>query len=139
MQKKSAASQPARQDDPSKYNIPSKPEESLLDRAQILGNGSTWTMVPKTSVLTVPERLKSKLLIAPKGKFVNWKTFLNSNPAWLGVEKVNLPTSSGVSKIDFERFTSINSKDKIIIAVLGNDPISVEPTAIEKVPPKTSK
>lgn len=123
---------------PSKYPL-DKSKRNLLEASQILANGTTWTIVPKTSILTVPERLQNKLVQSPKGKFVDWRTFLNSNPAWLDTEKVNLTTASGRAKIDYEHFATISRRGKITIAIHKGNPVSMSPKGIEKTPPTASK
>ncbi|MFD2160016.1 hypothetical protein ACFSW8_14000 [Rubritalea tangerina] len=129
LQKNSATKQPVHDKKKPKYEKVNLP--SLLERSDILSNGNIWTLVPKNAILYVPQRLQSKVVSAPNGKFVNWQTFLTKNPAWLSTHPVSLKNSSGSDKIDFETFEPVKQRGKIIVAVHNKGPISVTPGTIE--------
>ena len=130
-QKKSGATeQPKNSPSPPKYQR--KKRASLMERSDILSNGTIWTIVPKTAIILKHPRHQSKIVTKPKGKFVNWQTFLNKNPAWLSTYPVDYKIATGESKISFENYEKLKRKGQIIVAVRNKNPISVIPSAIIK-------
>ena len=109
--------------------------EGLIEGSEILSNGAIWTVVPKDSILHRPSNHLSKVVARPRGKFVNWHTFLSRNPAWVSTYPVTLETSSGGSKISYENYEQLKNRGNIIVAVHRKDPISVTPQAIELTKP----
>lgn len=129
MQKNSAAAQNPHVSEVAKYKRST--EIGLAESSDFLCNGTIWTIIPKNSIINLPDRLKSKVLAMPKGKFVPWDEFLLKNPAWLTTAKVDLATSSGESKVDENRLLQFRQTGKIVVAVLEKSPISVTPEALK--------
>ncbi|MGJ8671927.1 hypothetical protein [Rubritalea sp.] len=107
-------------------------KKSLLESSAILSNGKYWTLVPKNALLHVPENLRSKVVTSPRGKLISWKDFSAMNPAWLSKEKIDIATAKGSSPINYERFKVMSNRGKIIVAVLGDNPIGVSSSSVQK-------
>lgn len=111
----------------------------LFERSDILSNGTYWTYLPKNAILHIPDHLKTKIVTSPNGKLVSWEKFHAMNPAWLSKENVDIATATGAKHIDFERFQSITRRNKIIVAVHKNSPISISSRTVQKDPTLASK
>lgn len=129
-QKQSATKQPKRSTKAPKYERVD--QTGLIEGSDILSNGSIWTIVPKNAIIYKPASHASKVANSPKGKFVNWNTFLAKNPAWLSSYPVDLQTSSGAAQISFETLQLLQRRGKIVVAVHNKGPVSVTPDAIQR-------
>lgn len=83
----------------------------------ILTSGSTYTIVPKKSVLNFPERHRNRISQKPKGKFLFFKDFKANNYGWIDTHKVTLEQSKGVTNISEEKLDLIKESGRVIIAV----------------------
>lgn len=104
-------------------------KNSLYDRATILGSGNYWTIVPKKSVINLPDSLRGKIIPAPKGKYLAFSKFLSRNPRWLHAYPINLDYARGKKSLDKHRFTSLKRSNKIVITTHKKDPISLHKNA----------
>lgn len=106
-------------------------KQSLLSRATVLYDRGQCIMVPKGSILVLPESLKRKIAEGgPKGKLVKWRDFFNLNSTWLHRHEVTTEQARGDKQIDQEVFESLKRLNKIVIAVNGDALTSVSAKAI---------
>lgn len=112
--------------------VPAKPlvkpkKRSLIASSTLLSDGVNWTLIPKGSVIVVPEQLKNKLVSKPVGKLVEWKRFLARNGSWLHTHPIQMRQAQGKETLDPDRFKKLRTLNKIVVATCAKGPISVSP------------
>lgn len=114
-------------------------EVSLKDRCDILSSQGKLVMVPKGSILFIPDSLKSKVITSgkPTGKLITWNEFLALNGTWIHMFSVTFDQASGKAKIPQDQLESLGQLNKIVVARRGKNIISVSPKALE--PPEKEK
>lgn len=100
-------------------------QQSIINQSLILSDGTNWTLVPRGSVLHLPDTHKDKIDARPVGNLVPWKKFLTLNRAWISAEEISLRQAEGVKKLDERRTAFWPKQSKLIIAVHQGGPISV--------------
>lgn len=91
----------------------------------ILVSGNTYTIVPKQSVLNLPERYKKRISSTPKGKFLFFKEFKAKNYGWLKTHKVTIEQSKKGQAIAEEKLKLLKESGLVVIAVRKNRPVPV--------------
>lgn len=107
-----------------------KKKLSLVERSTLLASGSYCALVPKGSVIYVPEHYKNKIVSKPQGRLKNWASFLNANAGWIHLHEVELKQAFGQKYLGEEKMKAYKSIGKIVIATNGGSPISVAPKAL---------
>ncbi len=107
-----------------------KKKLSLVERSTLLASGAYCAMVPKGSVIYVPDRYKNKVVMKPQGKLKNWNAFLSANSGWIHLHQVRLKQAFGQEFLNEDKMKAYKSIGKIVIAVNGGNPISVAPKAL---------
>lgn len=116
--------------------VQSSAGQSILGSSVILGNGHHWTLVPKGSVLHLPDALKSHILDQPSGEIMAWTQFLARNRSWLTTSEVSLETASGELPIPPAKSKSWTRGGNIVVAVHRGGAISVRQPA-KPAPPSS--
>lgn len=106
-------------------------KKSLIGSSTLLTNNGQWTLVPKGSVLHIPENLKSKIVTAPSGKLIEWKTFLRKNHGWIHIHTVKMTQAQGKEKVSQDAIKAYKTMGKIVIATCAGGPISIAPDALK--------
>ncbi|BDS08511.1 hypothetical protein NT6N_35510 [Oceaniferula spumae] len=106
-------------------------KRSLIGNSTLLANNGQWTLVPKGAVLYVPKQLQDKVVQAPSGYLVDWKTFLRKNHGWLHLYSVNMTQAQGKDKVSPEAIKAYTSIGKVVVATCSGGPISVAPDALK--------
>lgn len=106
-------------------------KKSLIGSSTLLANNGTWTLVPKGSVIHIPENLKSKIVTAPTGRLIEWKTFLRKNHGWIHTHAINMTQAQGKDKVNQDTIKAYKSMGKIVVATCSGGPISVAPDALK--------
>ncbi len=91
----------------------------------ILTDGSNWTLVPRGSVLFLPQEQQEKIGKRPVGNLLPWKKFVSLNKSWISAEEVTLRQAEGIHEIDPRRTSYWPKQDKIMVAVYLDAPITV--------------
>ena len=94
----------------------------------ILRHGSTHTVVPKNSVIHLPDHLQGKITRSPEGRYIPWPKFYTANRSWLLTHQVTLDQASGKDPIKPNARTQLKSINRIVVSVYQNHPISKLPT-----------
>ena len=99
--------------------------------SDILVSGSYHTLVPKGSVLNLPDRHKKRFVTKPSGNFILLKKFISKNYAWLSTQEVSFEQVKGEKTLAESLQKSIQQSGRVVIATLNKNPISVlkQPTA----------
>jgi hypothetical protein len=104
--------------------VASPADQSIIAQSTILSNGTNWTLVPKGSVLFVPEKLKSRISDKPSGSLLAWSDFLVSNHNWINTCEISIEQATGKTPLTADRYASWMKQDKIVVAVHQRGPIS---------------
>ncbi|QQL46134.1 hypothetical protein [Sulfuriroseicoccus oceanibius] len=106
---------------------PAKQNQSMLNGMTILNDGQRWTAVPKSSVLSQPEKLADKFPDKPSGVYVTWSEFLRYNRSWLGNFPVTVNNIKGNSPLSTSQRKHLAKSKRVAIATFNNNPVSVLP------------
>jgi hypothetical protein len=93
--------------------------------AQILHDGTNWTMIPRGAVLHLSDKHRDKLGERPVGNLVSWPEFLSINRSWLATEEVTLRQAEGTRAIDPRRLSYFSKQKRMVVAVHQESPIAV--------------
>jgi len=100
-------------------------KQSILADSILLGNGHNWTLVPKGSVLHLPDKLKKHILKQGQGEILPWQQFLARNRSWLSVAEVDMDTAAGRTPIPEKKLKAWAKTSNIVVAVHRGGAISV--------------
>lgn len=106
-------------------------KRSLIQNATLLTSGKNWTILPKGSVIYIPEKLKTKIVKTPKGELVDWKTFLRLNRGWVYVHSISMKQAKGKATLTPEEMKAYKGMGKIVVATCMGGPISVKEEALK--------
>lgn len=106
----------------------------LLERSTLLASGRHWAMIPKTALIYLPERYKSKVVSKPQGKLLKWSEFVKKNSGWIHTHEVKLSQARGLEIVDPKVVKAYKTMGKIVIATYQKNPITVKAAAL--VPPE---
>ncbi|MBK1790121.1 hypothetical protein [Persicirhabdus sediminis] len=107
--------------------LPRRSQLSIMETSEILSNGSTWTIVPKGSLLHVPEYLKKNVLSKPQGELVDWQTFTSTNRSLVRAEEISYEQAKGNIAIAEDRQELFEMQRVIVVATNAGRPIEVKP------------
>lgn len=91
----------------------------------ILQQGDNHTVLPRNSIVHLPESLKQKVVSRPHGIFVPWPQFYLKNRSWIFTHEINLKQARGVAPLKEgvqKQFERIN---RLVVAIHQNNPISM--------------
>lgn len=103
---------------------PAKPK-SYYDGATIIAISDVHSVVPQGAVIYVPPELAGVIVEQPKGQLMRWPEFLEKHSKWIKTHKVSWETAKGEDPIKEEERKTFAEGNKIIVAVFGNNPITV--------------
>ncbi len=109
----------------------------LLEYSDFIGFDGFYAVLPKDSVILVPDSLRNHILQAPEGKMVGWTEMLTRYRAEVEGLEVTMEQATGVAPIAPERLEAAAKSHRIIVAVFQGNPVSVLRPAQGAVP--TSK
>lgn len=94
-------------------------------QATILAKGGKWTIVPKGSILHLPEKFSNLVVAKPQGKMMPFSQFLKANYSWLRTKEVTSDHVSGVKEVDKKAFESIAYNNLVVVASLHRSPTAI--------------
>jgi len=103
---------------------PAKPK-SYYDGATIIAISDVHSVVPQGAVIHVPTELAGMIVEQPKGQLMRWPEFLEKHSNLIKTRKVSWETAKGEDPITEEERKTFAEGKKIIVAVFGNNPITV--------------
>jgi len=107
--------------------------KKFYDGSTIITLEDVHTVVPKGSVLHVPEGLAKMIVKQPKGKMMFWPAFLQKYPKLVTSKEVTWKTAKGEDPIKESEIKACVKGGKIVVAVFKKNPLSVlEPTSGKK-------
>jgi hypothetical protein len=116
-----------------------KSRESLVKRSTIVSGASSWTIVPRGSVLNTPSRFKTRVNGQRKGKLVSWRDFYAKNASWIRLLPVTLEQATGQNPLSEEYLESLKRAGLLVVAICQGGPISVRLPVEGEKPPKVFK
>ncbi len=105
----------------------SPPRVDLYADSIILSDGVNHTLLPKRSLVFIPEKFQRRVVEAPVGKLILWPTFKNINSSWLRVQDVSLPIAKGEEPLADGIRRQLESGFQVVVSTYKNSPISVMP------------
>ena len=105
----------------------SPPRSDLYADSIILSDGVNHTLLPKRSLMFVPEKFQRRVVDAPVGKLILWPTFKKVNASWLRVQEVSLPIAKGDEPLADGIRRQLESGFQVVVSTYKNSPISVMP------------
>ncbi|WP_435893838.1 hypothetical protein [Oceaniferula spumae] len=95
--------------------------------------------MPKNSILFLPDKLKTRVVEKPSGKFVLWPFFKLRNQQWIWTYEVTLDQAKGIKPLPkgtLEQFSKLN---RVVVALYRGHPVSVIPPKSKKVVSATTE
>lgn len=106
--------------------------ESLLDTSDFITFNGNTTLVPKNSLIQIPEKYKSRINNhKPGSKILTWRDFYTLNRGWITTVEIDLAQARSEKPLNPDLVETLTKKGNVVIAVMKNGPISI-------VPPKPS-
>ena len=97
----------------------------IYEDSVILQQGNSHTVLPRNSIVYLPESLKQKVVNRPNGAFVSWPQFYLKNRNWIFTHGISLNQAQGTTPLKdgvMQQFKRIN---RLVIAIHQNNPISI--------------
>lgn len=108
-----------------KPQIKIKPTPSIYDGCDILNYRGDHTIIPKKSILYIPEKLKSRVSVKPIGKFLFWPPFLKRNRNWIWTYEVTRDQAKGKEPMPEARMAEFTKLGRMVVATNNGNPIAV--------------
>lgn len=100
---------------------------NIVERSEFLSFQGIATMVPKGSVLHIPEFMKSRVGITDDARIVTWAEFIRANRGWITTHEVTRDQAEGRQEFSEAALNSISRSTNVVIATLSGGPITVLP------------
>ncbi len=111
----------------------------LVDYSDFIVFDGNVTIVPKGSIIHVPERFKAHVVSKPVGRLVPWAEFCARYRGLVSTKTVSLDEVAGKTPIEAKSMDAVRSSDLISVAVHNGNPISVAAAAIPPVNPEATR
>ena len=102
-----------------------KPASSIYDGRDILNYRGEHTILPKESILYLPEKLKSRVSVKPIGKFLIWPPFLKRNRNWIWTYEITRAQAKGKEPLPEARIAEFAKLGRVVVATNNGNPIAV--------------
>jgi hypothetical protein len=102
-----------------------KRRESLVARSTVVSSASSWTILPRGSVLLTPSRFKARIDGERRGRLVSWQDFYAKNTSWIRLLPVTLDQATGRFPLTEDYLSSLKRTGLLVVAVCEGGPISV--------------
>ncbi len=108
---------------------PAKDQHSrdFIKESTVLSFRGALTLVPKRSVLFVPDALMSRVGVQANAKVQTWGDFRNANRGWIRCLEVSREQALGAEPLPEAVTEAITTSTSIVIATFKDGPISVLP------------
>lgn len=97
----------------------------VLEYSDFIGMDGKYVILPKNSVIHVPDALKGNILAAPAGEMLSWNEFVTRYRGLVTHMDVSLEEVSGAKPIPPERLEAVARTGLIVVAVYERNPITV--------------
>lgn len=98
---------------------------SLEKTSQFIHYGEHTTLVPKGSLIYIPEKYKENIVPGPGTDMISWTEFAGKYRAILTFLEVDLDQASGVKPLDAAKMKAARDTGMIVVALYQRGPISV--------------
>lgn len=98
---------------------------SLYKNSHIIVNRGQHTIIPKKSILVLPDRLKTRVVEKATGKFVLWPNFKHTNQDWIWTFEVTLDQAKGITPLPDGRIKDLAKLNRVVVALYKGNPVSV--------------
>lgn len=131
---------PVRNIGPAIGNVEEDPFKHYADRdlikdSIILCYRGNLTLLPKRSVLHLPDALKSRFEAAEGAAVVTWEDFLKGNRGWIRTVEVSADQAMGREPLDEAVTSAFEGLASVVVATYKGGPISVKPYVAPEVAP----
>lgn len=100
---------------------------TLYKNSHIIVNRGQHTIIPKKSILVLPEHLKSRVVNKPSGEFILWPDFKRSNQDWIWTLEVSLNQAKGITPLPKKKIKDLEKLNRVVVALYLGNPVSVLP------------
>ncbi len=97
----------------------------LLKYSDFLGKDGKYVILPKNSVIYVPESLEATRLASPEGRMIPWMEFLRNHRSIISTLDVTMDQVYGKKPLPPETLEMAAKNKLIVIAVYNGNPITV--------------
>ncbi len=105
---------------------------NLLDRSDLITFNGNTTLVPKNALVQIPEKYKDRINNhKPGSKILSWIDFYTLNRGWISTVEVTLAQAKGQTPVSSDLMETLTKKGNLVVGVLKNGPISVNPPKVE--------
>ncbi len=100
---------------------------TLYKNSHIIVNRGAHTIIPKRSILFLPERIKTRVVEKPSGTFVLWPTFKRNNRDRIWTYEVTLDQARGITPLPEGKMKDFAKLSRMVVALYRGNPVSVLP------------
>ncbi len=130
--KTSQKSDPIRTIGPPKGKVNEDPAKEMAKRdliaeSTVVCYRGFLTLLPKKSVLHVPEHLEERIGVQPDAKVLTWQNFFKPNRGWIRTIEVTRDQARGYAEIPESIRTAVESSNALVVATYKGGPVSVLP------------
>lgn len=118
---------PAEREDPAER---AKQRGDLIGSSDFLCSLGKMTLIPKGSVLHMPDRLSDRARPKDNLQIVTWPDFFVKNRSWITTIEVSRLQAEGKQAISEQKMEGLLQTGDVIVATMGGSPISVLPLQI---------
>ena len=111
------------QNDPTKVNQP----QDLIATSDFLSFGQLSTLIPKRSILHIPQKYQNRMKFVRGTRIVTWPNFYPANRGWIKTIEVTREQAQGKEPFDEKVAQNLARSSNVVVAVYQNGPISVLP------------
>ena len=112
---------------------------TLYKNSHIIVNRGAHTIIPKRSILFLPERIKTRVVEKPTGTFVLWPTFKRNNQDWIWTYEVTLDQAKGITPMPEGKIKDFAKLNRMVVALYRGNPVSVLPPKQDSTKDSTNK
>ena len=105
----------------------------LMENSEFIAFNGGSTLLPKGSILHIPEKFRPNVVPKPTGKLVIWTEFAGLYRGLVTCFNVTLAQAAGQAPIDEARLETARKTGLIVVAMLDGNPVSVSPRASQPV------
>jgi hypothetical protein len=98
---------------------------SLLERSEFLSFNGLSTLVPKGSLLNVPDHLSPRTRMVDGNPIVPWAEFFRHNRGWITTMEVSRKQAEADEPLAEETLKSIAKSPLLVVATMAGGPITV--------------
>ena len=101
--------------------------KDIVKESDILCFNGQGTLLPKGSIIHVPERLKDRVGWKENAELVPWSRFHQNNHGWIATMEIDFEQAKGTAPLEEERSTLLGKSTKLVIATFKKGPITMLP------------